>query len=73
MVQNQPGQIVRPYLEKTITKKKGLVEWLKVWALNSNPSTTKKRKKRKIIQPLKITPQAFLIWLSICIMAALKS
>jgi hypothetical protein len=27
--------------------KKGLVEWLKVWALSSNPSTIKKKKKRK--------------------------
>jgi hypothetical protein len=29
---------MRPYLEKTLHKK-GLVEWLKVWALSSNPST----------------------------------
>jgi hypothetical protein len=33
---------VRPYLEKPFTEKIGLVEWLKVQALNSNPSTTKK-------------------------------
>jgi hypothetical protein len=35
---------VRPYLEKPFTKI-GLVEWLKVLALSSNPSTAKKRKK----------------------------
>jgi hypothetical protein len=34
----------RPYLEKT-HHKKGLVEWLKVKALSSNPSTAKKKKK----------------------------
>jgi hypothetical protein len=27
----------------------GLVEWLKVWALNSSPSTTKKKKRKKKI------------------------
>jgi ribosomal protein S21 len=32
-------------LKKSITKN-GLVEWLKVKALSSNPSTAKKRKKR---------------------------
>jgi hypothetical protein len=31
---------MRPYLEKTFTRK-GLVEWLKVKALSSNPSTAK--------------------------------
>jgi hypothetical protein len=35
---------MRPYLERPFTKK-GLVEWLKVKALNSSPSTAKKRKK----------------------------
>jgi hypothetical protein len=34
---------VRPYLEKPFTKT-GLVEWLKVKALSSSPSTTKKKK-----------------------------
>jgi hypothetical protein len=33
----------RSYLEKT-HQKKGLVEWLEVKALSSNPSTAKKRK-----------------------------
>jgi hypothetical protein len=33
---------LRPYLEKPFTKI-GLVEWLKVKALSSNPSTTKKK------------------------------
>jgi hypothetical protein len=36
---------MRPYLEKT-HHKKGLVEWLKVMALSSNPSITKKRKEK---------------------------
>jgi hypothetical protein len=34
---------MRPYLEK-IHHKKGLAEWLKVKALSSSPSTTKKKK-----------------------------
>jgi hypothetical protein len=38
--QSQPGEIVH---EKTYHKK-GLVEWLKVKALSSNPSTTEKKK-----------------------------
>jgi hypothetical protein len=33
---------VSHYLEKTVHKK-GLLEWLKVWALSSNPSTEKKK------------------------------
>jgi hypothetical protein len=36
---------MRPYL-KNIYQKKGLVEWLKVKALNSSPSTKKKKKKK---------------------------
>jgi hypothetical protein len=36
---------MRPHLEKPFTRK-GLVECLKVWALVSNPSTTKKKKKK---------------------------
>jgi hypothetical protein len=47
MVQSQPRQTVqRPYLKNTLHKK-GLVEWLKVKALSSNPSIAKKKKKRK--------------------------
>jgi hypothetical protein len=38
----------RPYLEKTLHKK-GLVEWLKVHALSSSLSTTKKKERKKII------------------------
>jgi hypothetical protein len=34
---------MRPSLEKPITKKKGLVEWLKVQALSSNPSTASQK------------------------------
>jgi hypothetical protein len=42
---------VRPYLKKKTKKKKpiikiGLVEWHKVKALSSNPSTTKKIKNK---------------------------
>jgi hypothetical protein len=39
----QTNSFARPYLEKTHYKK-GLAEWLKVKTLNSNPSTTKKKK-----------------------------
>jgi hypothetical protein len=35
---------MRPYLKKTLHKK-GLVEWLKVKALNSTPAPQKKKKK----------------------------
>jgi hypothetical protein len=37
----QANSSVRPYLEKT-NHKKELAEWLKVKALSSNPTTTKK-------------------------------
>jgi hypothetical protein len=37
---------VRPYLEKTLHKK-GLVEWLKVYTLNSIPVPKKKQKTKK--------------------------
>jgi hypothetical protein len=37
----------RDSILKKIHYKKGLVEWLKVKALSSNPSTTKKKKKLK--------------------------
>jgi hypothetical protein len=40
------NSFVRPYLEKTLCKKR-LVEWLKVKALSSRPSTTKKKKKKR--------------------------
>jgi hypothetical protein len=36
---------MRPYLEKLFTEI-GLVEWLKVKALSSSPSTKKKKKKK---------------------------
>jgi hypothetical protein len=45
---------MRPHLEKPFTKI-GLLEWLKVKALNSSPSTTKKKKKDiKIFYPYQI-------------------
>jgi hypothetical protein len=34
--------------QKILSQKIGLVEWLKVKALSSNPSTTKKKKRKKI-------------------------
>jgi hypothetical protein len=37
---------VKPYLENT-HHKKGLMEWLKVKGLSSNPSTEEKKKKKK--------------------------
>jgi hypothetical protein len=37
---------MRPYLEKPFTKIE-LVEWLKVKALSSSPSTAKKKKEKK--------------------------
>jgi hypothetical protein len=48
-VQSQCGQIVQETLSEKKKKKKnyhikGLVEWLKVWALSSSPSTAKKKK-----------------------------
>jgi ribosomal protein S21 len=39
---------MRPYLKKPTTKV-GLVEWLKVKALSSNPSTKKKKKKNHTV------------------------
>jgi hypothetical protein len=47
MVQSQPGQIVCETLsrKKNITRK-GLMEWLKVRVLSSNPSTIKNKNKK---------------------------
>jgi hypothetical protein len=42
MVQSQPRQIVCRTLSRKTLHKKGLVEWLKVKALSSSPSTAKK-------------------------------
>jgi hypothetical protein len=44
-VQSQPGQIICKTLSQKNHHKKGLVEWLKVKALSSSPSTKKKKKK----------------------------
>jgi hypothetical protein len=46
MVQSQPRQIVYKTLSRKHPSQKGLVEWLKVKALSSSPSTKKKKKKR---------------------------
>jgi hypothetical protein len=44
-VQSQPRQIVRETLsQKTLSQKIGLVNWLKVKALSSSLTTTKKEK-----------------------------
>jgi hypothetical protein len=48
VIEAKPGKIVH----KTVTRKKkihrkGLVEWLKVQALSSNPSTAKKKQTKK--------------------------
>jgi hypothetical protein len=43
---------VRPYLEKRFTKI-GLIEWLKVKALSSNPSTTHTHTHTKIKEQLR--------------------
>jgi hypothetical protein len=45
MVQSQPRQIVHKTLSQKLVTKIGLVEWLKVKALSSSPSTAKKEKK----------------------------
>jgi hypothetical protein len=37
-----------PILKKLFIKKKGLLEWLKVWALSSSPSTELKKKELTI-------------------------
>jgi hypothetical protein len=42
----QANSYARPYVEKLFTKI-GLVEWLKVKALSSIPSTAKKKKKKE--------------------------
>jgi hypothetical protein len=34
---------MRPYLEKNPSQKKGIVEWLKVLALSSNPGSEKEK------------------------------
>jgi hypothetical protein len=43
MVQSQPRQIIHETLSQKPITKTGLVEWLKVEALSSSPSTTKKK------------------------------
>jgi hypothetical protein len=47
-VLSQPGQIVHKTLSQKNHHKKGLVEWLKVTVLSSNPSTAKKKEKSSI-------------------------
>jgi hypothetical protein len=45
VVRSQPRQIVLESFSQKPFTKIGLVEWLKVKALSSSPSTTKKKKK----------------------------
>jgi hypothetical protein len=50
VVQSQPGQIVpRDPISKNPSQKIRLVEWLKVKALSSSPSTGKKKKRIRTI------------------------
>jgi hypothetical protein len=42
-IQSQPGQIARETASRKYPSQKGLVEWLKVKALSSSPSTEKKK------------------------------
>jgi hypothetical protein len=42
VVRSQPRQIVHETLSQKYPIQKGLVEWLKVYALSSSPGTTKK-------------------------------
>jgi hypothetical protein len=46
-VQSQPRQIVHKTLSGKNPSQKRAVEWLKVQALSSNPSTAKKQNKQK--------------------------
>jgi hypothetical protein len=46
-VRSQPLQIVFKTLSRKYPSQKGLVEWLKVKALSSSPSTAKKKKERE--------------------------
>jgi hypothetical protein len=43
--QSQPGQIVCKILSQKKPSQKGLVEWIKVQALSSSPSTAKTKTK----------------------------
>jgi hypothetical protein len=45
VVQRQPGQLVHETLSRKYPLQKGLVEWLKVKALSSSPSTAKNKTK----------------------------
>jgi hypothetical protein len=52
MVRSQPGQIVHETLSgKKTLHKKGLVEWLKVETLSSNPSAEIKKKAVERVVP----------------------
>jgi hypothetical protein len=47
---SQPRQIVHKILSQKYPSQKGLVEWLKVKALSSNPSNTHTHKNRIIVK-----------------------
>jgi hypothetical protein len=57
----------RPYLEKPFTKI-GLVEWLKMKALSSSPSTAKKKEKKRKYSPQisssKFIGKVILFWIN---------
>jgi hypothetical protein len=48
MVQSHPRQIALETLSQKYPSRKGLVEWFKVKALSSSPSTRKKKKRGKM-------------------------
>jgi hypothetical protein len=63
-------EIARPYLEQTLHKK-GLVEWLKVKALNSSLSTTKTKNKKTLdclhLKSTDFKTLLFLLWMMVIV------
>jgi hypothetical protein len=56
VVQSQPRQIVLDTLSQQNPSPQGLVEWLKMQALSSSPSTGKKSQKKKKVSLLTLLP-----------------
>jgi hypothetical protein len=50
MIRSQPREIVRETLFCKYPSQKGQTEWLKVKALSSSPSTTKRKKTQNVTQ-----------------------
>jgi hypothetical protein len=53
-----------PISKKKNPSQKGLMEWLKVWALSSNPSITKKKEGKKEKDSVPVFPR--LLFVSLC-------